>query len=393
MAQINFTLESDFLIGLFKESKEDAFAKIMEIIMNQTMMAESREQLGAESYERNEERTDYRNGSRKRLLTTRIGKIELEVPRHREIPFKTALFDQYKRNEQGLILAMMEMVVQGVSTRNVEKITEQLCGAKFSKSTISEMCTELDIPVNEFRSRRLTERYPFVIADAIYVKVRENHQVISKAVMVAIGINSNGYKEIIGFNICESESELSWDEFFKGLINRGLYGVDMVISDAHKGLVKSIKENFVKCAWQRCQVHFLRNIMDVTPQRYKAALSSQLREMFTAPSLKMAKETRDNILNEYTTHAEKAMNILTEGFDDTMAIMNLPAKYRISLRTSNIIERENREIRRREKVIGIFPNSKSAIRLIGAILLDDHNDWSTKNKLFDMTAYFESKAN
>lgn len=391
MAQINFTLEYDFLIGLFKDSKEDAFAKIMEAIMNQTMLAESRQQLCADPYERSDGRSDYRNGTRTRSLTTRIGKIQLEVPRHRNVPFKTVLFDQYKRNEQGLILAMMEMVVQGVSTRNVQKITQQLCGESFSRSVVSEMCRELEGPVKKFRDRPLEAGYPFVMADAIYIKVREEHRIVSKAVLIAVGINPAGQKEILGFDVCGSETEGTWREFFTGLKDRGLSGVDMVISDAHKGLVKAARESFPESTWQRCQVHFLRSLMDATPKKYQQGLLAELREMFTAPNIKMAREKRDAIIADYADVAGKAMDLLGEGFEDTMAVMGLPPKYRISLRTSNIIERENREIRRREKVIGIFPNCESALRLIGAILLDDHNDWSTSQKLFDMAEYYETK--
>ena len=165
----------------------------------------------------------------------------------------------------------------------------------------------------------------------------------------------------------------------------------MVVSDAHKGLRKAAGESFEGSTWQRCQVHFLRNLMDATPKKYQQGLSSELREMFTAPSIKMARGKRDSIIADYADVAGKAVELLSEGFEDAMAVMNLPSKYRVSLRTSNIIERENREIRRREKVIGIFPNRESALRLIGAVLLDDHNDWSSSQKLFDMTEYYEMK--
>ena len=211
--------------------------------------------------------------------------------------------------------------------------------------------------------------YPFVLADALYIKVREEHRVISKAVLVAVGINRQGKKEVLGFGICNAETQGAWGGFFAGLKDRGLEGVDLVVSDANEGLVKAVRENFSGCAWQRCQVHFLRNLMDVTPKKYQAGLAAELRGMFTAPNLKMARERRDEIMASYSDVAEAAMKKLEDGFEDAMAAMGLPEKYRKSLRTSNIIERENREIRRREKAIGIFPNTKSAIRLIGAILL------------------------
>lgn len=390
MAQLNITLDYDFFIGLFSESKDEAFGKLMECIFNQTLLAESREQLGAESYERNSNRNDYRNGTRTRNLTTRVGKLGLEVPRHRDVPFKTVLFDNYQRNEQALIATMMEMVVQGVSTRNVQKVTEELCGEKFSKSTVSEICKELDGPVRNFKHRLLTERYSFVLLDAMYIKVREDHKICSKALMVAIGYNASGYKEIIGFDICEKESERSWSEFLGSLKDRGLRGVGIVTSDNHKGLVKAVKENMPGASWQRCQVHFTRNIIDRTPKKYQAGLALELRGIFNSNTISEARRLRDEVVNEYQDVAKDAMQILDDGFEDSMAVMAVPAKYRMTLRSTNVLERENRELRRREKVIQIFPNIDSAIRLMGAVLLDDHNDWIGGKRSFSMDEYEKS---
>lgn len=389
MAQLHFTLDYDFFVGLFSETKEEAFGKLMEKILNQVLLAESTEQLGAENYERSEERSDYRNGTRTRSLTTRIGKIELQVPRHRNVPFKTMLFENYQRNEQALIATMMEMVVQGVSTRNVQKVTQELCGESFSKSTVSEICRELDVPVKQFKERLLSEKYPFVIVDAIYLKAREDHRVRSKALFVAVGINHTGHKEVIGFDVYDAEKLSTWKEFFEGLKSRGLRGVDIMISDAHSGLVEAIRECFPGSSWQRCQAHFSRNIIDKCPKKYAAALGSELKDMFHASTIEEARRLKDSICEEYQDVAADAMDTLDEGFEDSMVIMALPSKYRISLRTSNIIERENREIRRREKVIQIFPNAESIIRLIGAVLLDDHNDWSIAQRLFDMQEYYD----
>lgn len=391
MAQINFTLDYDFLVGLFSEDRSNAFGKLIKVILDQVLKAESIEQLGAENYERSGNRKDYRNGTRSRGLVTRIGKIELEVPRHRNEPFKTFLFENYQRNEQALVTTMMEMVVQGVSTRNIQKITEELCGEKFSKSTVSELCRELDEPVRRFRYRLLPDRYPFVLVDGIYIKVREDHRVVSKAFLVAIGINMVGKKEVLGFHLCDTEKDITWKDFFEELKSRGLHGVDLITSDNHKGLVKAVRECFPQTAWQRCQVHFMRNILDKAPQKYQPALGSQLRDMFRAVTIEEARRLRNAIWEEYHDTAKAAMAVLDEGFEDAMSIMALPQKYRIPLRTSNIVERENREIRRREKVIQIFPNGESVIRLLGSILLDDHNDWQTHQRLFNMKEYLEKE--
>jgi len=389
MAQLHFTLDYDFFVGLFSENKDQAFGKLMEAILNQVLLAESTQQLGAENYERNDNRSDYRNGTRTRSLTTRIGRIELKVPRHRNTPFKTQLFENYQRNEQALIATMMEMVVQGVSTRSVQKVTTELCGETFSKSTVSEICKELDIPVKQFKNRLLPEKYPFILADAIYIKVREDHRIRSKALFVAVGINTSGHREIIGFDIFDAERTNHWKVFFEGLKSRGLRGVDIVTSDAHKSLVEAVKECFPEASWQRCQVHFVRNILDKCPKKYVSGLTSELRDMFRASTIEEARRLRTSIYEEYVDVAGEAMELLDEGFEDSMTIMALPAKYRMTLRTSNIVERENREIRRREKVIQIFPNAESALRLLGAILLDDHNDWSKMQRLFDMTDYYD----
>lgn len=388
MAQVQFTLEMEFLTALFEESPDKAFGKLMQQLLNQVLLAESEQQLGAGNYERTRERTDYRNGTRPRTLTTRIGKLELEVPRHRNTPFETVLFEQYQRNEQALILTMIEMVVQGVSTRSVQKVTEQLCDQTFSKSAVSGMCRKLDGPVREFRYRLLPGKYPFVMVDAMYVKVREDHRVVSKALYVALGINEQGKKEILGFDVAGAESEPNWREFLTGLKERGLHGVDLVTSDAHKGLVKALKEVFPEVVWQRCQVHLQRNILEKTPKKHMAGLAGELRSMFQASTLEEARKLRNEICQEYEDVAKEAMEILDQGFEDAMGVMHLPLKYRVTLRSTNLLERENRELRRREAVIQIFPNRESAIRLMGGVLMDDHRDFSLQSRCFSMTEYF-----
>jgi len=391
MTQLNFTLEKDFFIGLFSKGREEAFGELMECMLNQFLLAESAEKLGAAEYERSDERSDYRNGTRERSLVTRIGKITLAVPRHRNEPFHTTLIENYQRNEQALIATMMEMVVQGVATRKVEKVTEELCGTRFSKSTVSELCKGLDSAVREFRYRKLEKNYPFVMADAMYIKVREDYRVRSKALLIAMGINADGRKEILGFDLCESETELGWGDFFAGLKQRGLQGVDLVISDSHAGLVRAIRSHFPNVAWQRCQFHFTRNILDKTPKRYQQGLAAELREMFNSTSFESAKKLRDEILEEYRGIADAAMDILDDGFMDVMNVMCMPYKYRQTLRTSNLLERENQELRKREKVIKVFPNAESAIRLMGAVLLDHHKDWATRSRVFSMSEYFENR--
>jgi len=363
----------------------------MEQILNQLIDAESTQKLGAKPSERSEERTDYRNGTRSRSLNLRIGKIELTVPRHRYEPFHSCIFEQYQRNESALITTMLEMVVQGVSTRKIEKVTEQLCGESFSKSTVSKLCKQLDEAVDIFKNRDLVGAYPFVMLDAIYIKVREDHRICSKALYVALGINEDGYKEIIGFALYDSETESDWKDFLIHLKDRGLSGTDLFISDDHQGLTKAIQETYPDVSWQRCQVHFRKNIMDKVPKKYQVAIGEALKEMFNCENIKSARQKRNEILSEYESVCEDAMETLDSGFEDAMAVMVLPWKYRKILRTTNLLERENEEIRRRERVIRIFPNKESVVRLMGSILIDHHEKWLGGSRLLSMAKYYERR--
>lgn len=391
MTQLNFTLERDFFTGLFKKDREEAFGELMENLLNQFLLAESEEVLQAAPYDRSTDRTDYRNGFRDREIVCRIGKLTLRVPRHRNEPFHSCMLDNYQRSEQALITTMIEMVIQGVATRNIEKITEELCGRQFSRSTISALCKTLTKEVQTFKERPLEKEYPFVLVDAMYIKVREDHRVRSKGLMIALGINSDGRKEILGFEVCDGETEYLWEKFLRHLKNRGLKGVDLITSDSHAGLVAAVKEVFQGVGWQRCQFHFMRNILDAAPKKYQAALGVQLREVLHAESMEEARQKKKALAEEYDDCCEKAMQILDEGFEDAMNVMSLPLKYRMTLRTSNLLERENQEIRRREKVIRIFPNAESAERLLGAVLMDHHDDWKGKSRVFEMKTYYELK--
>ena len=273
MAQLNITLDTDILHGIFTSNgKDEAFSKLLESILNQVLIAQAANQIGAEPYERNDERMAYRNGFRDRQMTTRIGTITLQVPRLRNGNFDTDLFNRYQRSEQALVLAMIEMVINGVSTRKVTAVTEELCGKTFSRTTISSLCKQLDPIVEAFRNRPLEKHYPFVIVYAIYIKVREFGRVRSKGLLIATGVNEEGYREVIGFQLSDSESQSSWGDFFNSLKKRGLGNVDIVVSDNHKGLVSAIRKHFQDASWQRCQTHFSRNVLDAAPKSLQQAL-------------------------------------------------------------------------------------------------------------------------
>lgn len=389
MAQLNITLDTELLHGLFtKDSKDEAFSKLLEAILNQVLLAQSSEQLGAEPYERSQERTAYRNGFRERELTTRIGTITLKVPRHRNGDFSTTMFQRYQRSEQALVLAMIEMVINGVSTRKIENITEELCGKSFSKSTVSKLCEKLDPIVTVFRHRPLKKHFPFVIVDAMYIKVREDNRVCSKGLLIATAVNETGHREVIGFQLSDSESETSWGDFFSDLKERGLTNVDLIASDNHKGLVKAIKKHFQGTTWQRCQTHFSRNVLDKSPKKHQPELKRYLRSIYEAKDITEARRLLCETLETFETLAPKAMLILEEGFEDVMSVMNLPEKYRKRLRTTNSIERLNQEIRRRDRVIRIYPNEASVIRLLGSVLIEQDEKWSSK-KYLDMDDYYQ----
>ncbi|MGI6730736.1 MAG: IS256 family transposase [Anaerovoracaceae bacterium] len=387
MSQVNITVNYEEVIALLSKDRNEAFGYLMERILNEFLLAESEEQIGAAKHERTAERSDYRNGTRERPLVTRIGTITLRVPRHRDVPFVTMVFDNYQRSEAALLTTMMEMVIQGVSTRKVTKVVEELCGTSFSKSTVSELCKRMDEGIKEFKNRKLTIPYPFVITDAKYFKVRENHRIVSKALMVAMGITEDGRREIIGFDAYEIESAQTWKEFLTSLKERGLTKMNMVTSDAHSGLIAALKEVFPQVPWQRCQYHFLKNILDQTPKKAQAGLQSELREMFTAETIEDARRRRDEIIKDYEDVAEKAMETLDEGFEDAMTVMLLPEKMRIPLRTSNYVERENGELGRRYNAIRIFPNTASLIRLMGAVLVERHDILSSRRPLFSKQKY------
>ena len=391
MAQFNITITEELLHGLFlSNGRDEAFSKLLEEIFNQILLAQSTEQLGAEPYERTEGRTAYRNGTRERQLTTRIGTLNLRVPRHRNGQFSTELFMRYQRSEQALVLAMMEMVINGVSTRKIESITEELCGKKFSKSTISTLCKNLDPMVNAFRTRPLKSHYPFLMVDAIYVKVRENKRIQSRGLLIAIGINEEGHREVVGFQLANSESENSWGEFFGSLKERGLKDVRVVTSDDHKGLVNAVRKHFQGASWQRCQTHFSRNMLDHAPKALQPEIKEDLRRLYESVDLESARKVRDQIIAKYEARAPKATNLLDEAFDDITAVLALPLRYRKRLRTTNGVERLNEEIRRRERVIRIFPNEASVIRLMGALLMEQDEKWQTGRKYFDMELYYHT---
>lgn len=361
-------------------------------MLNQILEAQMTEHLGAEPYERTAERNAYRNGFRSRTLNSRVGKLVLNIPQSRDGKFSTELFARYQRSEQSFMLALMEMVVQGVSTRKVTLITEKLCGTSFSKTTVSELCKELDVKVNAWNERPLTNSaYPFMIIDALVIKIRKDGVVKPASALIATGINEFGFREILGVKIGNSESYETWSEMFTWLKSRGLSSIDFIVSDNHKGLVKAISKHFQNTIWQRCQAHFIRNILSHTPSKHKKHMIIKIKEILNASDKKTARKFAAELFNELEGKADKALSCLENGLEDAIAVLDLPEKYRKRLKSTNMLERLNEEIRRRERVIRIFPNEESPLRLIGALLLEKDEVWSLEIKYLIMDDFFAWK--
>jgi len=371
---------------------QNGLAKLVQEVLNQVLESQMEESLQAGRHERTEERQGYRNGTRARVLYTRVGPITLQVPQCRDGSFSPEIFKRYQRSEQGFILALMEMVVQGVSTRKVTQITEELCGASFSKSTVSALCAGLDARVRAFNERRLEVEYPFVLVDAMFIKCRDGDRVVSRAVLIATGISLEGNREILGVHMGDSERYSTWDEMFKWLKGRGLRGVAYVISDGHLGLKDAAIKNFQGASWQRCQVHLMRNLLGSCSRRYQPEVVAAAQRVLGATDMNEARRQLDEFSKRFEKTAPKAVECLEAAFEDAMAVMALPEKYRRRLKSTNMVERLNEEVRRRERVIRIFPNDESALRLIGALLAEKNEEWAERRYL-DMADYIEGKRN
>lgn len=385
MTDYEINVPSHLLSSLLNE--QDGLAKLLEAVLNQLLDAQASEQVGAGRYERSDERVAYRNGYRPRQLYTRVGPLTLRVPQMRDGQFSTEIFSRYQRSEQALVLSLMEMVLNGVSTRKVTKITEELCGASFSKSTVSQLCLGLDARVTAFNERDLGA-FPFVIVDAMYFKARDGNAVQSKAALVVSGVNEQGHREILGLRIGDSESEGFWLDTFRWLKQRGLKAVRYVVSDDHSGLVNAAKRCFQGAIWQRCQIHFMRNVLSHTSAKHKQEMGEGLKRIFNSDNGKEARQKFNELAAQMENKAARAIDCLERGLEDALAVLALPSKYRRRLKSTNMQERLIQEIRRRERVIRIFPNEDSALRLMGALLAEIHEEWQGRRYL-DMDAFQE----
>jgi putative transposase len=371
--------DRDFL----KQAVKDALQEVLE--------GEMTEFLGASPGERTEGRNGYRAGYYNRGLVTRIGKLELRVPRDRSGEFSTALFERYARSEKALVAALAEMYVQGVSTRKVKAITEELCGHSFSASSISAINKGLDESLARFAQRHLDEAYPYLIVDARYEKVRESGVIRSLAVLVAIGINWEGQRQVLAVETANRESQSSWKDFLLGLKKRGLSGVEFVVSDDHAGLKKAISEVLTEAAWQRCYVHFLRHALDYLPRKADDDCLQELRWIYDRRDIQEAQQDLAAWIGKWSGKYPKLVDWAESNIAETLTFYRLPRAHHKHLKSTNMLERLNEEIKRRTRVVRIFPNTESCLRLIRALCVETHETWLEDSRYLNMTLLAEQK--
>jgi putative transposase len=369
----------------------DLMREIVRAAVSEILEVEMTEALGAERGERTEGRLGYRAGYYSRSLVTRVGKLELRVPRDRDGRFSTQLFERYSRAEKALVGALAEMYVQGVSTRKVKAITEELCGHSFSASAISRINAELDESLAEFSSRRLEEPYPYLICDARYERVREGGVIRSQAVLIAIGVNTDGYRCVLGVEAAARESTSSWRDFLAGLRARGLGGIELVVSDDHPGLRRGIAEVLPEAAWQRCYVHFLRNALDHLPRKAVDDCLQELRWLYDRRNLAEAQRDLAAWLERWQATYPRLCAWVEENISETLTFYRLPREHHKHMKSTNMLERLNEEIRRRTRVVRIFPNQESCLRLVRALAVETHEGWLEEHRYLNMALLAEQR--
>jgi transposase-like protein len=362
----------------------DFLKPLVQQVVQDVLESEMEDLLQAAKHERSEGRTGYRSGHYGRGLVTRVGKIELQVPQDRQGRFSTRVFERYQRSEKAFVTALSEMYIQGVSTRKVTRITEQLCGHEVSAPTISALNRKLDAQLHQFARRPLEQEYPYLILDARYEKVREDGVIRSRAVLVAIGINWEGRREVLAVELANRESRSSWRDFLLSLKKRGLHGVDLVITDDHAGLKRAISEVLPEACWQRCYVHFLRNALDYLSRKADPDCLTELRWLYDRRSLDEARKDLANWLNKWQERYPKLCEWAEANIEETFTFYRYPLAHHKHLKSTNMLERINEELKRRTHVIRIFPNAQSCQRLLRALCVEIHEGWIEQHRYLNM---------
>jgi transposase-like protein len=362
----------------------DTLREAMRLVLQELIELEASEAIGAARYERTEGRTTHRNGSRPRLLSTKAGDVELHIPKLREGSFFPALLEPRRRIDQALWAVIMEAYVHGVSTRKVDDIVRALgIDSGISKSEVSRICGELDAVVADFRGRRLDHVvFPYLFCDATYVKAHEGGRVIAKAIVIATGVTETGSREVLGLAVGDSEDGAFWTDFLRSLRSRGLSGVRLVISDAHEGLKGAIATVMLGAAWQRCRVHFMRNVLSRVPKGASEMVAATIRTIFAQPSGPMVRAQLEQVADRLEPGFPDVAAMLTEACEDLLAFTAFPIAHWKKIWSTNPLERVNKEIKRRTAVVGIFPNEAAVTRLTGAVLLEIHDEWAVDTRRY-----------
>lgn len=361
----------------------DVLRQTAEWTVQQLMEADAAIRIGAGRHERSAKRTNWRNGSRRRLVKTRVGDLILRIPKLRKGTYYPEwLLERHKTTEKALMSVIAEAYVNGISTRKMERLVREMGISRMDKSAVSRITQGLDERVRSFLTRPLTARYPYLWLDATFPKVREDERVQSVASVTAIGIREDGYREILGMDVGAAETAAFWTEFLRGLLDRGLHGVQLVISDAHRGLKQAIEATMSGAAWQRCSVHFMRNVLTQVPKSAHDQVLHRIRAIFAQPTPTAAREQLDRVVAELEPRCPRVAAMLDEAREDLLAHTAFPPEHWRRLRSTNPLERLHRELQRRFKVVGIFPNRAAVLRLGGAVLLECHEQWLTERRYF-----------
>jgi putative transposase len=373
------------------ERDGDFVRSAMQALVQAALEAEMTEAIGAEKGERSEGRLSYRSGYYGRSLVTRVGTLELRVPQDRAGRFSTELFERYQRSEKALVGTLAEMYVQGVSTRKVKAVTEALCGHSFSASSISAVNKSLDAGLKAFAERRLTEGFPYLIVDARYEKVREAGVIVSQSVLVAVAVDGDGRRQVLGVELANRESRSSWRDFLLGLKGRGLHGVEFIVSDDHPGLTAAIREVLPEAAWQRCYVHFLRNALDYVPRRVDDDCLQELRWFYDRRELAEVQRDIAAWLGKWQGKYPKLCAWVEDNIEETLTFYRLPLAHHKHMKSTNMLERLNQELKRRTHVVRIFPNAESCLRLTRALAVETHENWLEATRYLNMEHWREHR--
>lgn len=380
----------DEVIQLLAENGFDGMAQAIEILMDEAMKLERSEALGANPYQRTENRKGHANGFKPKVVNSRLGKLHLNVPQTRDVEFYPSALERGERSERALKLAVAEMYVQGVSTRKVAEITQQLCGLDVSSSQVSRAAETLDAELEAWRKRPLGKT-PYLLFDARYEKVRHAGSVRDCAVLIAIGVTEDGKRQILGLSVSLSEAEVHWRNFFKSLIDRGLHGVQLITSDDHQGIQKARTACFPGIAWQRCQFHLMQNAMHYVPHvAMRTEVAHDLRHVFNAADRHEAEQKLAQLVTKYQTKAPDLASWMEQNIAEGLTVFGLPSAHRRRLRTTNVLERLNQEIKRRTRVANLFPNEASLLRLVTAVLNEISDDWETGKTYLTIPNQFEA---